>query len=385
MTRRQIIGLSLGGAASFTACGPKQENAPATPESTALPREGAELAPVQVAADREIRTVTGLRPYRPSGFVVRREDVGDKVLVHNYGHGGGGMSLSWGSAQLAVELAQPVQGRDCAVIGAGVMGLSVARLVQLQGARVTICAQALPPDTTSNASGAQWWPFSVFDPSRRTPAFAAQYIAAAKFAYTYFQQFIGPEWGLRWLPNYYLSEHAPLNGWIGGPGGVLHDLQVGFRDFAPGEHVFSTGHARRFHTMMIEPAIYLRRLLESVQEAGARIEIKTFANAAEVLALPQPLIFNCCGLGASALFGDLEIKPVKGQLTFLLPQPEVNYNLLSGDLYMFPRSDGILLGGTYETGEWSTEPNLEAKARILAAQQRLFQGMASLQQRPSQS
>jgi len=376
--------MSLGAATTvaatgFIGCDAAKEASPSDSGPPPPPREGEDFVPVNVSADREIRTVVGLRPYRPSGFVVRREDLAGKILVHNYGHGGGGMSLSWGSAQLALDLAQPVQGRDCAVLGAGVMGLSVAHLLQLQGSRVHLYAQALPPDTTSNASGAQWWPFSVFDPSRRTPAFAAQYLAAAKFAYQYFQPFVGPEWGVRWLPNYYLSEESPRNGWIGGPGGVLHDLQVGFRDFAPGEHVFSSGYARHFHTMMIEPATYLRRLFESVREAGATIEIRAFAEAAEVFALPQSLIFNCCGLGAGALFGDSEIRPIKGQLTFLLPQPEVNYNLLSGDLYMFPRQDGILLGGTYESGEWSTEPDPEARVRILAAQQRLFQGMAARQ------
>src|SRR5918995_5765541 len=62
------------------------------------------LPPVQVDASRVIRTVAGLRPYRDSGFVVRREQLGDKALVHNYGHGGAGITLSWGSSRLAVDL-----------------------------------------------------------------------------------------------------------------------------------------------------------------------------------------------------------------------------------------------------------------------------------------
>jgi hypothetical protein len=49
----------------------------------------ARLARVRVSADRVIRTITGLRPYRPSGFVVRGEKRGDKTVIHNYGHGGG--------------------------------------------------------------------------------------------------------------------------------------------------------------------------------------------------------------------------------------------------------------------------------------------------------
>src|SRR6185436_14957485 len=56
------------------------------------------LSPLKVSRDRRIRTVVGLRPYRPEGFVLTNERLGEKVLVHNYGHGGGGVSLSWGGA-----------------------------------------------------------------------------------------------------------------------------------------------------------------------------------------------------------------------------------------------------------------------------------------------
>src|SRR6476661_5536120 len=62
---------------------------------------------VLVDESRVIRTVAGLRPYRRSGFVVRRQALGDKALVHNYGHGGGGITLSWGSSKLAVDLGLP--------------------------------------------------------------------------------------------------------------------------------------------------------------------------------------------------------------------------------------------------------------------------------------
>ena len=63
------------------------------------------LAPVDVDASRVIRTVAGLRPYRASGFVVRAEALGDKRLVHNYGHGGAGFTLSWGCAREVLEVA----------------------------------------------------------------------------------------------------------------------------------------------------------------------------------------------------------------------------------------------------------------------------------------
>ncbi len=374
MNRRHAINLAVLGIASTVSC---KRSEPEKPKLSM--REGQSLTPVTVESAFEIRRIAGLRPYRPSGFVVRREDMGGKILIHNYGHGGGGMSLSWGSAHLAVNLAQPVSGKSCAVIGGGVMGLSTARLLQLQGAEVTIYTRDLPPNTTSNVAGAQWWPFSVFDPGRRTDAFGAQYVEAAQFAYEYFQKLVGERWGVRWLPNYYLSDEPPANGWLAGPGGVLHHMQIGFHDFGPGEHVFPANHARRFFTMMIEPSVYLNTLLLDVQTAGATIEVREFSKSSEIFELPHPIVFNCTGLGAGQLFGDAELTPIKGQLSLLMPQPEVSYNLISSSSYMFPRSDGIVLGGTYDKGEWDATPTDAASKSILDVNRRIFSEMARIQ------
>lgn len=378
MNRRRVIGLTLAGVAAGVGCR-REETKVVKKVEIKKQREGDDLVPVTVEPALEIRTIAGLRPFRPSGFVVRREESAGKILIQNYGHGGGGMTLSWGSSELAVKLAGPLAGVSCGVVGGGVMGLSTARLLQLRGADVTIYTTALPPDTTSNVAGAQWWPFSVFDNDRRTEAFAVQYCEAAAFSYQYFQRLVGPQRGVRWLPNYYLSDGPPQNGWLSGPGGVLHPMQVGFHDFGPGEHVFPANYARRFHTMMIEPSIYLPSLLVEVQEAGGKIEIRKMGNRDEMLALPHPVIFNCTGLGAKQLCDDPELMPIRGQLTLLLPQSGVNYNLISEDLYMFPRGDGIVLGGTYDKNQWDATPDMARRTRIVAAHREMFEGMRRIQ------
>ena len=340
-----------------------------------LPRH--RFVPVNVSADRIIRTVVGLRPFRPSGFVVRSEKVDDKVIVHNYGHGGGGMTLSWGTAHLAVEKAAETGQTEFAVLGCGGVGLATARLLQRRGFAVTIYAKDLPPNTTSNIAGAQWSPYSVYDDDRRTAAFDDQFVRAARLSHREYQNLIGDYYGVRWIENYVISDHPFERSARDNPQGI-NDLFPDSRDVPADAHPFGPSvQVRRFTTMLVEPPVYLNAVLRDFLLAGGRLVVRELADLRAVVALPHPVVINCTGLGAKALFADAELTPIKGQLTILLPQPEVDYITLTDDLYMFPRRDGILLGGTHERGNWTMEPNEEAKARILAGHQQFFARMTS--------
>ncbi|MGH9531839.1 MAG: hypothetical protein ACRD2Q_05555 [Terriglobales bacterium] len=58
----------------------------------------------------------------------------------------------------------------------------------------------------------------------------------------------------------------------------------------------------------------------------------------------------------------------------LLPQPEIDYITdIAGD--MVPRKDGILLGGTWEPGVWTLEPNQEAMQRYMNRHMEFFNRM----------
>jgi len=333
------------------------------------------LPPVNVSAQREIRTVVGLRPFRASGFVVRVEQLDDTRVVHNYGHGGSGITLSWGTSKLAVDLGAPGHRGPVAVLGSGAVGLSNAVLLQEAGFDVTIYTKALPPETTSNIAGGQWFPAFLFDPDKRTAAFDAQLDAAARYAYRRYQIMVGPRWGVRWMRNYYLSHHAFNESGLIGMQSPLRDMMPELRDLSPQEHPFpGYDFVRQFDTPIIEPPIYLAAMLDEFRLAGGKVRVGEISDRAAIRALPEKLVFNCTGLGAKALFDDDELTPIKGQLTILLPQPEVQYAMIFGDQYMFPRSDGVLLGGTHERGEWSLEPNLQRKQELLAAHQAFFAG-----------
>jgi D-amino-acid oxidase len=323
-----------------------------------------------------IRTICGLRPYRKSGFVVRAEKLGDTLVVHNYGHGGAGITLSWGTSKLALDLgAQGARG-PAAVLGAGVVGLSTARLLQEAGFQVTIYAKDLPPNTTSNIAGGWWYPVTLYDHRYRTAEFDDQFQKACQYAFTRYQTMVGERYGVRWTRSYSLAHKAfPTTGAFS-RNGLIGQLTPEYREMAPDESPF-TGFefVRQFDTMLIEPPTYLPRLLEDFHIAGGSIVVRELHDMSEVASLREKLVFNCSGLGAKTLFNDAELTPVKGQLTFLLPQPEVQYSVLPGGLYMFSRRDGILLGGTHDEGDWSLDVDLKVRDEMVSQHQKFFAQM----------
>jgi D-amino-acid oxidase len=365
-TRRQFTALSAALLAS--ACTPLDTR-------PARQRDRLGLVPVRVSADRIIRTDVGLRPYRRSGFVVAREAIGNKTLVHNYGHGGGGITLSWGTAILAADLGYSSAASACAVLGCGAVGLATARVLQERGAKVRIYARDLPPHTTSNVAGAQWWPVAVFGRDQLTPAFEQQYDAATRLAFERFRDLAGGRHGVHWISNFVLSRN-PIRVMPAAPGSPMLRFAPDLYDLAPDEHPFPARHVRHYRALMIDSPLYLQALVRDFHEAGGEIVVRQFDDATQINALPEPTVFNCTGLGAAALFDDAGMTPVRGQLLVLRPQADVNYSLLADrGLHMYPRSDGILLGGTHDYGATSLTPDPDASARILAGHRALFAGM----------
>jgi D-amino-acid oxidase len=294
------------------------------------------------------------------------------------------LTLSWGTAHLAVDEALKTGQTRFAVLGCGANGLATARLLQRHGFEATIYARDLPfsleltsgkdvtPQLTSSIAAGQWSPSMVFDRSQATPRFRDQHERALRLAFRYFQDLVGDYYGVRWIENYSLGTDAPAQQVHAGE---FEALLPEVRDLTPEEHPFPYPYVHRFTSMVIEPPVYLSAVMRDFLIAGGKIAVREFGDVHEVVSLPEPVVMNCTGLGARALFKDEELTPVKGQLTVLLPQPEIDYITLMGDLYMVPRKDGIVLGGTHEPGIWTLEPNRAAAESIMSAHMKLFADM----------
>jgi D-amino-acid oxidase len=366
------------------------------------------LVPIRAHADRIFRITVCLRPFRAAGPRRDIEAIGDKTIVHNYGHGGSGWSLSWGSAQVATASAmQAAQGtNDIAVLGAGAIGLTSATMLQRAGANVTIYAKERSPYTRSSRATGSWTPDSrVALASAVSPSFAAEWESMARASFFYYQSFYGmpgspvewtDRWGLSDKPRGKLANGAPdpnsnpdrpepvhdfihLNGRIA-------DLTPRPIEMPPGTTPFPTPYVYRSSSMTFNVADYSRQLLTDFLVNGGKIVTREFQSPQELTSLPQKVIVNCPGYGGRALWGDESIIPVRGQIAWLIPQEDAHYGITYKGLGMLARRDGIVMqyskGGEDEGWNDSNETPDRAFAEegvnVLAE---LYSRMAAMPQR----
>jgi glycine/D-amino acid oxidase-like deaminating enzyme len=313
-----------------------------------------QLVPVRASTDRITRITVCTRPFRAQGPRLDTEQIGSKLVVHNYGHGGSGWSLSWGSSGIAVRKAMASGERDIAVIGCGALGLTSALLLQRAGARVTIYAKDLPPNVRSSLASGLWTPDSrICLEENATPAFKQLWEQMARSSFQTYQNFLGLSGTpVEFIDQYFVSDEAASarRGVVadGRPRfadlqrELVPDLMTQGADFAPGSHSLGARYLRRNSLMMFNLAAYQRLLLGDFIANGGKIEIAEFHTPDDFAKLREKTLINATGYGARALFGDQSLTPVRGQLARVIPQPEVNYGLFYKGVSFVPRRDGLV-------------------------------------------
>ena len=389
MNRRQLLAgagaaLTIGPLSGCVAITAAHKDAPYSPVSPLT------LAPIRADSDRVTRITVCTRPFRPLGPRIEAEKFDAKTIIHNYGHGGSGWSLSWGSGTLAVRKALATGEKDIAVIGCGALGLTSAIVAQKAGLNVTIYAKDLPPNVRSSLASGVWTPSSrICFEQNATPVLKAQWEEMCRLSHAQYQNLLGlPGDPIEWIDIYRLRDERrgapaaekPANDrpqFAELESELVPDLYSTSKEYLPGSHPFGQRYAYRNSTLMFNITAYSYFLISQFREAGGKIEIREFHSPADVLGLRQKTILNCTGYAAKALFGDQSLVPVRGQLARAPTQPDVRYSIFYKDVSFVPRRDGQVFQVTgpndyYGFGDETTVPDRAEAEKAMTTIASLF-------------
>jgi len=349
---------------------------------------GPGLAPIRARADDILEVAVCLRPFRPAGPRVAAESLGDTLVVHNYGHGGSGWSLSWGSSARAVRLAMQASPNEVAVIGCGVLGLTSAILAQRAGARVTIYAREQLPLTPSARATGEWTPDSRIALAHvARPEFADVWEEMARTAFKAHSGYLGvPGVPVEWVDQYAVSGNEP--GATGVPNGPpfidfasysrrIADLTPAWRPVPSDASPFEAPSVTRSEIMIFNITAYGQTLLNEFYGSGGQFRRVEFQAPSQIAALGKKVVINCTGYGARALWQDEMLIPVRGQIARLVAQPNVHYGVVYRHVLAVPRRDGIVVqsfaGGAMQGyGEANEMPDTAESEEAVATLAELF-------------
>ena len=349
-----------------------------------------QLAPIRARTDRIFDIAVCLRPFRPAGPRVETERLGDTLVVHNYGHGGSGWSLSWGSSARAVQLAMQASPAEVAVIGCGALGLTSAILAQRAGARVTIYARDQLPETTSARATGEWTPDSrIALVGAAAPDFGAVWEEMARASFKTHRNYLGlPGTPVEWIDQYAVSDDTPRSSQATATNERPSQPVVAFASYAsrirdltprwqrvPADATpFKATSVARGEIMAFNIADYGHTLMNDFFIAGGQFRRADFRAPSQIAALGKKVVINCTGYGARALWKDETLVPVRGQIARLIPQPEVRYGLVYRSVLTVPRRDGLVVQsfaggerqGYGDTNEAPDRAEAEQAVRTLA-------------------
>jgi glycine/D-amino acid oxidase-like deaminating enzyme len=350
--RRSVLGAGLAGIGLAGAAGCASFSAPA-----GAPRAGTarpQLALLRARPERLFDLTVCLRPFRAAGPRLDAEQVGTALVVHNYGHGGSGWSLSWGSAEIAVRQAMASSPRRVAVIGCGALGLTSAITAQRAGAQVTIYARDVLPQTRSARATGMFTPHSRIALTTAVAAgFPELWERMARASFKAYRSYLGlPGSPVEFVDDYDVFDTTPSAAPAAPEPPALPfadyrsrilDLMPPAEPLPPEASPFAGARVSRGANLMFNIADYGHTLFTDFLLAGGQIRRREFHAPAELGELEEKVVIDCPGYGARALWNDESIVPVRGQIGWLVPQPEVNYGLYYHRVSMVPRRDGIVV------------------------------------------
>lgn len=246
-----------------------------------------------------------------------------------------------------------MSGGEIVVIGAGVIGLTSAVVLQEAGFDVLIVAERPPLETNSANSGAIWGPFlSMIDPRLLEWSFATLEQLKALSG--------DIESGVRMTDGVGAADFPTVApDWVVRLGG----------DFSCDLSLLPTNYlcGWSYTVPIVDIPIYLVYLQRRFELAGGRLELRSVGDLSEFQDVR--CVVNCAGLGAGPLASDETLTPSKGQLVVVENPGISSFFAERGDgpdlLYILPQGDKLVLGGTAEWEFDHDRPDEQAVAAII--------------------
>jgi glycine/D-amino acid oxidase-like deaminating enzyme len=372
LDRRHLLrnSLAMGGMMGLAGCAatPRREASAAPGATMAVEDIPPRLSPIRAHPDRLFDVTVCIRPFRTKGPNLDVEHIGGATVIHNYGHGGSGWSLSWGSANIAVQKAMSFNPKEIAVVGCGVIGLTSAIIAQRAGAKVTIYTRELLDRTRSVRANGSWTPDSRIALAAEAPQnFGALWEQMARYSWKMYRSYLGlagdpvafsDHYSLsdtpRGVPRPVDPDVAPLPRptWTGLPTqnsdfaryeDRISDLSSKPQILTDDINPFPVKHVSRATRMFFNFGEYGHLLMSQFFAAGGKIEIREFHYPSEMAQLTEKVVINCPGYAARHLWKDPAMVPVRGQVGWLIPQPEVKYGLSYRSVQTLSKTDGIMV------------------------------------------
>jgi glycine/D-amino acid oxidase-like deaminating enzyme len=368
LTRRRVLasvagllGAGLAGRHALADDSPRWFSFGAKPEAAPAPRPRAQLSTITLGSpdfallDDRTPYLAGVRPHRDGGArieLARPVETGGELrhVIHNYGHGGAGVTLAFGSAEHVVGLVERLQQttsaggepKAVAILGCGVMGLtSAAALTRRWPAlAVTIYASDCTPEgTTSYVAGGQFAPVATLGEyaSGEQRRFLDSLISRSEERLHLLRRTDQSDrLGIARAPSYSLDTS---------PAGASVQVKLGAAVLP----------ARTYETWLIDPRRLLPALKSDLARRGVAFVEREFTTPSDVYALEQPIIINCTGYGARDLFGDPALEARRGHMVVLRNPTGLRYMVTNwcGDTanrYLFARGTDIVIGGSLQPG-----------------------------------
>lgn len=264
------------------------------------------------------------------------------------------------------------------VLGAGVIGCSVAvNIAELcDDVVVTLMSETFTPHTTSDRSGASLQPRNLTGNEQEAIRVNRWSKATLQYMDSLYAAGMASQLDLQYIHGYYATQRVPPNEdpwWLKDAPGFRHASRRERDIMSIPDHFPSV---YTFNMYVLNCRHYLPWMMEQFAKAGGITERRR-VNSLEELS-SYHLVINCTGLGSAALVDDEELYPVKGDAVLVeAPWIKQFLYLITKDTYtyLFPRRDGIVLGGTFKYNDWSEGIDEVSSSDVL---RRACEGVPSL-------